>query len=130
MLQPVRSSLKEAILPLVCAVHCIVTPLISPVLSVAGHNTGLEYGLLSVALIVAVISYGYGLKHHRNHLVWSLGLVGFLIWGMSLGDPFLPFSEAQGSTVGSVTVAGTLLWNGRLRHNAICDECVCPIHRA
>ena len=129
MQQPTRNSLKEAMLPLVCAVHCMVTPVISPVLSVAGHNPGLEYGRLSVALLVAAISYGFGLKHHRNHLVWSLGLLGFLIWGMSLGDTPLPFSEAQGSTVGSVTVASTLLWNGHLRHKATCGECVCPIHR-
>ena len=122
-------SLREALVPLVCAIHCILTPLATPTLSVLGHNSGVEYGLLAAAFVMAMTAFGFALKHHRNALVWLMGLIGFLVWGVSLTGGFLSFSEAQGSTVGSVTVASTLLWNGHLRHKAICGECVCPVHR-
>jgi len=122
-------SFKEALVPLVCAIHCILTPLATPVLSVLGHNSGVEYGLLVVAFVMAMTAFGFALRHHRNHIVWVMGLIGFLVWGVSLAGSFFPFSEAQGSTAGSVVVAGTLLWNGHLRHRAVCGKCICPIHR-
>ena len=122
-------SLREALVPLVCAIHCILTPLATPTLSVLGHNSGVEYGLLAAAFVMAMTAFGFALKHHRNALVWLMGLIGFLVWGVSLTGGFLSFSEAQGSTVGSVVVAGSLLWNGHLRHRAVCGKCICPIPR-
>lgn len=122
-------SLREALVPLVCAIHCILTPLLTPALSVLGHNSGVEYGLLATAFVMAMTAFGFALKHHRNAMVWLMGLIGFLVWGFSLTGGFLSFSEAQGSTAGSVVVAGSLLWNGHLRHRAVCGKCICPIHR-
>ena len=122
-------SLRESMVPLVCAIHCILTPLATPTLSVLGHNSGVEYGLLAAAFVMAMTAFGFALKHHRNAMVWFMGLIGFLVWGVSLTGGFLSFSEAQGSTAGSVVVAGSLLWNGHLRHRAVCGKCICPIHR-
>ncbi|MBH16142.1 MAG: hypothetical protein CME30_02520 [Gemmatimonadetes bacterium] len=124
-----RGSMREAAVPLVCAVHCILTPMATPTLSVLGHNSGIEYGLLAVAFLMATTAYGVAWRHHRNHLVWFLGLLGFMIWMVSLEGSFLALSESRGSMVGSFVVAGTLLWNGHLRHKAVCGECICPIHR-
>ncbi len=124
-----NGSFREAMVPLVCAIHCIVTPIASPALSVVGHNSDIEYALFAVALIMAGTAFGFGLKHHRKHKVWCLALLGFSIWGISLSGSFFSFSEAQGSMIGSFMVAGTLLWNGHLRHQAVCGKCICPIHR-
>jgi hypothetical protein len=122
-------SLKESLVPLACAVHCVLTPVLTPALSFLGHNSGIEYGLLVVAFVMAIMAYGFAVKHHHNYIPGVLGMLGFLVWGASVTGGIFSFSESQGSTLGSLLIAGTLLWNGHLRHKAVCGKCICPIHR-
>ena len=47
-------------------------------------------------------------------------------------DGGLPTSDVaysvQETADGGFVVAGSLFWNGRLRHKAVCASCACPVH--
>lgn len=71
-----------------CAVHCLVTPLLALTLPVLGNTFEEEWVHLLMALFVVpvgVFAFWSGYKHHRKTKVFTLGLFGlFLVGGASL----------------------------------------------
>lgn len=106
----------------ICAVHCLLVPVLFYLLPAAGVALGderLEWGLLLVAGLVASLSLGLSYRRHR-----SLAVVALLVAGLILlvaarlleehGEPAL--LSAMVSVVGaSVLVAGHA-FNLKRRH--------------
>ena len=114
--------------PTVCAVHCLVTPLFASTLPFFAHATVVEIWLVALSALIALASLAVSWRSHGRWGVWGLAAFGFLIWGAAVSGSveFLP--EAVLAPVGGAVVAGSLFWNGRLRHKAVCGSCACPVH--
>lgn len=122
-----RSSLL-ALLPFMCAVHCVVTPVLVAFVPVLGVSSWAEWCLLAISVAAAMFALGRGTRSHRNGIVRVLAGNGVAIWALSLLGVFEPMPETLTSPVGGLVLAAALFWNGRLSHRHECGECGCPMH--
>ena len=65
-----------ACLPFACAIHCLAMPLLGTVLPLIGlsflANERVEFILIAGAIVLAIASLAWGVRHHRN---WRAFLV-------------------------------------------------------
>jgi hypothetical protein len=114
--------------PLLCAAHCIALPVLVLVSPAFHLNPAIEYAVMAGAGMLAVLFLGWGVAAHGNRLVWLPAMVGLAVW---IGaEATLGHSHAGLwlHAVGSALLAGGLIWNAWLRHNAECGDCGCPAH--
>jgi len=116
------------VLPTICAVHCLVTPVLASTLPFFAATHALEGWLLAASAALAVASLATSWRRHGRSAVWWLAGAGFAVWGLSVAGGLEPLPEAATSPLGGLLVAGALFWNGRLRHRAACGPCACPAH--
>lgn len=112
--------------PLLCAVHCLTTPLVVSLLPAADLGEGAEPWLLAAVLAVAALALRTELRAHGQLRVLVTAAVGFALWAASLAGWLEPAPEAVTTTLGSLVVAGAMVWSARLRHSATCRDCGCP----
>ncbi len=117
-----------AVLPAACAVHCTLTPFAASLLPVAAISVRAEAVLLGVAVLLASASLGLTWRSHGRIAVLLLASLGAALWGLSLLGFFAPLPDALTHPIGGLVLAGALLWNGRLRHEASCGQCGCTMH--
>jgi hypothetical protein len=123
-----RPALWSAALPLACAVHCVLMPLATlfvPFLAPA-HELEAVFMLVSAALALALTRGG--VRAHGHGAVWAPVLLGIAVWGASIAHLGGPLPEPVTTVLGSVLLAGGMVWNARLRHEAECRSCGCPAH--
>ncbi len=106
--------------PIVCAVHCAVTPLALALLPAFSVSTEFEGVLLLVSLLLAVVVVRSGFQLHGDTRVWVPLAVGGAVWVLSLAGAFAPLPESLTSPAGSITIAGGLYWSGRIRPCRVC----------
>lgn len=108
----------------ICAVHCLLVPVLFYLLPAAGAALGderLEWGLLLMAGLVATLSLGLSYRRHRSLAVLALLVAGLMLLIAARlleehGEPVL--LSALVSVVGaSVLVAGHA-FNLRRRHQS------------
>ena len=66
----------------ICAVHCLVTPLLILLLPVAEHHFDNHFIHLFIALFVVpvgLVAFLSGYKRHKNQKILGLGLLGLLL---------------------------------------------------
>ncbi len=114
--------------PAVCVVHCLVTPLFASTLPFVAHTTVVETWLLALSMVMAFASLVVSWRSHGQWVVWALAACGFLVWGMAVAGSVELLPETVAAPFGGFLVAGSLFWNGRLRHKAVCAACACPVH--
>lgn len=115
---------------LVCAIHCVLLPLIITALPLLGlevlENENLEYALLVLSFLVgcAALWRGY-LKHHRRALpllLFAVGYAGLLAGHFLMPEGWEPFVIAAG--------AGLIVW-AHLQNIKACRSCkVCNSENA
>jgi formylmethanofuran dehydrogenase subunit A len=112
--------------PLLCAVHCLATPLLVLVAPALLLGAAVEHAIMVASLVMAAAFLGWGIRIHRRFTVAAPALAGALLWvgGEALG------SHSSGvlvlHAVGGLLLAGALALNARLRHNALCRACGVP----
>jgi len=114
--------------PVLCAAHCIATPLLV-LLSPTFHMTpAVEYAVMGAAALLAIAFLAWGVAAHGRAVVWIPVIAGLVVWiggeatfGHSAGGLWL-------HVAGSILLAGGLIWNAFLRHEATCRDCGCPAH--
>ena len=112
--------------PVLCAVHCIATPLVVSLLPAAGAGEAAEPWLLAAVLVLATIALRTELRTHGQRRVLVPAVAGFAVWTASLAGWLEPAPEGLTTTLGSLAVAGAMVWSARLRHAATCRGCGCP----
>lgn len=115
-------------LPTICAVHCLVAPVLVSTLPFFAATHAFEGWLLGASAVLAVASLGTSWRLHGQSAVWLVAAVGFAVWSLAVAGLLEPLPEAVMSPLGGMMVAGSLFWNGRLRHQAACGPCACPAH--
>lgn len=121
-----RTSAIAAAAPLICAIHCAITPLLVVSLPALAGGVWFEVGTYVLSFLLATWSVVTGVRHHG---AWQVALPvvgGLLAWGLLLVAPTEPpYAEALRG-VAAATVAVGLLWNARRRHHAGASERCCP----
>ncbi len=111
--------------PLLCALHCVATPLVVLVAPSFAPDIRSEVAMLAGSAVLAAVASTIGIREHGSRVVLAPILVGLAIWALSLGGAFRPLPEAATTAMPSLLVAAGLLWNARLRHVAVCPGCGC-----
>lgn len=109
----------------VCAVHCLLVPVLFYLLPAAGATLGderLEWGLLVVAGLVASLSLGLSYRHHRSRSILALLVAGLLLLVAArlleeYGEPVL--LSALVSVAGATALVTGHAFNLRRRHSAV-----------
>ena len=115
-------------LPTICAVHCVAAPVLVSTLPFFAATHALEGWLLAASAVLAIATLATSWRLHGRGAVWLVVTAGFVVWGASVAGWLEPLPEAAMSPLGGLFVAGALFWNGRLRHQAACGPCACPVH--
>lgn len=92
-----------------CAVHCLLAPVLIFALPFAGeffHNDYFHLGMALFVVPVAFFAFLSGYKHHNQKLVVAIGLLGALMIG---GASVLPHEWVEFYEMDVVTISGSLL---------------------
>lgn len=114
---------RGAIVPLLCVVHCLATPLLVVVAPVLAVSESLEWAGLVLAAAVGVYAGVAGVRVHGRWLVWLPMLAGLGLWTMGLLGWVPGAPEWATTAVGAGALAAALIWEGRLRHRVECPAC-------
>ncbi|HWK90240.1 MAG TPA: MerC domain-containing protein [Longimicrobium sp.] len=114
--------------PLLCAVHCVATPLVvlfSPALAL---STGAEAAVQALAVLLAAMIAPFGIRAHRRWEVVLPMVAGAGLWLIARTSAPAGGWEIALDVSGALLIAGGMVWNARLRHRAACHSCGCPAH--
>ena len=105
-----RLSLFGGALSLVCAIHCLLMPVLLPFASALVHSFWLEALLLGAAVIVGGQALRHGYKIHGFRLpsfLFVIGIVGIAVGNWGFGDVhgIDPVSTTMLAVGGAVIVA-------------------------
>lgn len=114
--------------PLICAVHCVATPLLVSLLPALHAGEAAERWLFVAVVPVAAATLWRELPVHRRRAVLAPVAGGLALWAASLAGWLEPAPEGVTTTLGSLLVAAGMVWSARLRHRAACPACGCGGH--
>ncbi len=117
-----------------CAVHCAITPVVLPLVPVAFGRVlgpGLEWGFVSVSLLLGTVSLGHSYRAvHRDIrplIGFVIGLVIILLSSKVLPERWVA-AELTAVAAGASCIIAAHVQNLRLRRRVRDDECACPCH--
>ena len=120
-------------LSLLCALHCLVSPLIIVMLPslAALQFDGEAFHLWMVLAVIPTSIYALtmGCKRHKHYRLLCLGLLGllFLLSALLAGEELIgDFWEKALTVIGAATIALGHYWNYRLCQSR--EFCACPDH--
>ena len=120
-------------LSLLCALHCLVSPLIIVMLPslAALQFDGEAFHVWMVLAVIPTSVYALtmGCKQHKRYRLLGLGLFGllFLVSAVLLGEDLISdFWEKALTVIGAATIALGHYWNYRLCQRQ--EFCACPDH--
>lgn len=112
--------------PVACAVHCALMPIAAFAAPSVVTGGGVEWGLLTVTLLVSVYALTLGAKTHGSLVPLAPVGLGLTIWVASLlFSDRVPAAEFT-TMAASILVASGLLWNSRLScisRESCCSAC-------
>ncbi len=112
----------SAVAPFLCAIHCVLTPLLVAVVPSLGHHPTVEYTLFGATTLLAIWALRGGWRIHGDPRPALASALGLALWGGALA---VGHSEFLVGGAALLTASG-LLWNGRRRHLAEDVACPCP----
>jgi hypothetical protein len=127
---PSRPTDWAVLAPLLCTAHCLAAPLAVAVLPGVLVGTGAELLLMAGAAATALVVLGRGVRAHRRRMVWLPAAAGLALWATVVVGMAEAGAELAAGMVGGLLLAGSLGWNGRLRHEVRCRGCGCSSHPA
>lgn len=129
--QPLESNFGKvgAWLSLACAVHCVVEPIVLPLLPLAGIilpvSRTMEISLIGASILLALWNFSRGFLAHENgrlFIILAVALV-FIGGGIFVGmrEDINHFWEPAFVASGALILASGQFWNRRLHKN--CKSC-------
>jgi hypothetical protein len=110
--------------PLLCAVHCLATPLVVALAPRLAGSEEHERAAVGASLVLAVLTTALGMRAHGRGSPLALVGAGALLWAATLLA--LPVPEEAATLGATLLMAGGALRGARLRHRAACARCGCP----
>ena len=117
-----------AAVPLLCAVHCVASPLLVMAVPALGIGHEAEPLVQAAAALMAGVMAWNGIRAHGRPAVLLPMLAGLVLWAASAALGLAGVGEAVAGVTGGLLLAGGMMWNARLRHDAACHHCGCPAH--
>lgn len=117
-----------AALPLLCAAHCVASPLLVLAVPALGLGHEAEPLVQAASALLASVAAWNGIRAHGRLAVLLPMLAGGALWMISALLGLHGAAEAAAGVAGGLLLAGGMLWSGRLRHAAACHDCGCPAH--
>lgn len=117
-----------AAVPLLCAVHCLASPVLvmaAPALAL-GH--GAEALVQAVSAVLAGLMAWSGTRAHGRRAVLAPIVAGVVLWAAPALVGWTGMMETAAHAAGGILLAGGMIWSARLRHDAACHHCGCPAH--
>lgn len=115
-------------LPLLCAAHCVASPLLVLAIPALGWGHEAEPFVQALSVLLAAFTAWSGIRTHGRFAVLVPMLAGVALWMTSATLGLTGAAEAVAGVSGGLLLAGGMLWSGRLRHEAACHHCGCPAH--
>ncbi|CAN5847786.1 hypothetical protein BH23GEM3_BH23GEM3_12370 [soil metagenome] len=116
-----------AAVPVLCAAHCVAAPLLIVLAPALAPTKATELALIALTVVITGGFLTHSTRTHRRLAPWLVAAGGLGIWLASVLDLFQPIPEVATTVLGSLIVAGALIWNSRLLHPDICPSCSCPV---
>jgi hypothetical protein len=95
---------------LICALHCLLLPIILPVTTVFAHNIFVEVGLMGMAIAIGCWALYHGYHVHGFRLPFILFTIGIILiiignWVLTGGTPIgsLPHNHTHSPSPISIT---------------------------
>ncbi|HEX6912451.1 MAG TPA: MerC family mercury resistance protein [Longimicrobium sp.] len=117
-----------AALPLLCAAHCVASPLLVLAVPALGWGHQAEPLVQAASVLLAAVAAWSGIRAHGRRAVLLPLAAGVALWIASAVLDLHGVEEAVAGVAGGLLLAGGMLWSGRLRHDAACHHCGCPAH--
>lgn len=117
-----------AALPLLCAAHCVASPLLVLAVPALGWGHEAEPIVQAASALLAAGTAWSGIRQHNRPVVLLPMLAGVALWVIAALLDLHGVAEAVTGVAGGLLLAGGMLWSGRLRHDAACHHCGCPAH--
>jgi len=108
------------VLPLACALHCLITPALVVFVPVLAFHGPVEWVLIGMSALLGGVVLFRGVPTHGRRGLWFLGGTGVALWAASSAGVFAPLPEAFTAPPGGLLLAATLYWNNRLVHLCSC----------
>jgi chromate transport protein ChrA len=112
--------------PLVCAVHCLVAPVLVLVAPAFVHSGVIEGLVLTGAAVLAAVVVVAGTRIHGRKAPWALVATGVAIWCLVPLKLAMALPEPAVVVAGGLTMFGGMRWNARLKAVAEAGRCGCP----
>jgi hypothetical protein len=123
-----QGELWAALVPGLCALHCLAVPVIVLFLPAFQPDPRIERVVMLVAAVLAAGLLGWGVRAHRRVQVWIPAVLGFSLWSSAALSGAHGRMEIALELAGAALVAAALIWSAWLRHQARCGACGCPAH--
>jgi hypothetical protein len=111
-----------AALPILCAAHCLLAPLLVLFAPVVAPTRAVEVALLVLTAALTVFFLRQGVRSHGRPAVWLPALVGLTAWAAA-HFALRGTAETLVEMGGALLLAVGLVWNAWLRHASQCEEC-------
>lgn len=113
----------STVAPTACAIHCAATPFLVAVAPAFVRETTVEWSLLGVTLLIAIVVLRNGHRAHGSHLPLAVTAAGVGLWVASLLGAFQPVPEDVSTPIAALAAASGFLWNARLHHPGDGEGC-------
>jgi MerC mercury resistance protein len=117
-----------AAVPLLCAVHCLASPVLVMAAPAMALGRGGEAVVQAASAVLAVLMGWSGIRAHGRRAVLAPMGVGVALWVAPALAGWTGAAETVAHAAGGVLLAGGMIWSARLRHRAACNHCGCPAH--
>ena len=120
----IRHSLAAAA-PLLCAIHCVATPLLVAVMPAFAMGHTAEVVMLAASVVLVGWATWSGTLVHRHVGPALVAGLGLSLWGGQLFGALPAVGGELGIALAALLTAAGLMWNARLRHSATEIGCSC-----
>ena len=124
----IAGSSWAAALPLLCAAHCAVSPLLVLVAPALALPESAEAGVKLASAALAAALLWRGMRAHGRVAPALPAALGLAVWAVVGAAGVHGAAERAWTVAGALLLAAGMAWSGRLRHRAVCRSCGCHAH--
>lgn len=117
-----------AAVPLLCAVHCLASPVLVMAAPALALVRGGEALVQAASAVLAALMAWSGIRAHGRRAVLAPMIAGLALWSAPALAGWTGTAETLAHAAGGVLLAVGMIWSARLRHRAACHHCGCPAH--